>query len=319
LVLNNIATQYAGQIAIIRTYSTGGSPPFYNETAYQKMHVYPPPYRYNSSWVYATPWLYVDGYRDAAYFASTWNTEISQQLLVPSDLEISLNGTFEQTTNMLSLQIGISNTGTNSISGRFYAVLTEDDIQWSAPNGENTHHDIPRIYWPNANGQEISVSPGILKNVNIIWNIDSTYDQTKLKIIAYMQDYTMQPDSIYIISQGAVSNFLQLQPPVFVSTENNNVIAGFKLEQNYPNPFNPKTTIEFSIPSKSHVNLTIYNALGEQINTLISEDLASGNYSTNWDASSFASGVYYYKLSVGDPSTGSGSTFVQTRKLILLK
>jgi len=275
------------------------------------MHVYPPPYRLSGTWYYATPWLYVDGYRDAAYLTTTWNTEINQQLLVPADLEMTLNGTFEQTTNELSLQVGVYNTGSNSVSGRFYAVLTEDDIQWSAPNGEQSHNNIPRIYWPSANGQEISVSPGILKNYNTTWIIDPAYDQNKLKIIAYVQDYTMQTDSIYIVSQGAVSDFLQLPPPVVIQEEDNGELTDFRLEQNYPNPFNPITNIEFSIPNSEFVTLKIYNQLGQEISNLVSEELSPGNYKYTWDASGFASGVYLCMIEAG--------SFIQTRKLILMK
>jgi len=86
----------------------------------------------------------------------------------------------------------------------------------------------------------------------------------------------------------------------------------FTLKQNYPNPFNPTTTIEFSIPKAEFVNLKIYNLLGQEVATLVSEKLTPGNYKYNWDAGSLASGVYYYKLE-------SSKGFVKTRKLILLK
>jgi len=84
------------------------------------------------------------------------------------------------------------------------------------------------------------------------------------------------------------------------------------LKQNYPNPFNPLTTIDFSIPKTEFVSLKIYNLLGQQFITLVSGKLKAGNYQYKWDASGFASGIYYYRL-----STESG--FVKTRKLVLLK
>jgi len=85
----------------------------------------------------------------------------------------------------------------------------------------------------------------------------------------------------------------------------------FLLSQNYPNPFNPSTTIEFSIPKAEHVTLKIYNLLGQEITTLVSEKLTLGEYKYTWDASQLASGVYIYKLEAGN--------FSITRKLILLK
>lgn len=86
----------------------------------------------------------------------------------------------------------------------------------------------------------------------------------------------------------------------------------FDLQQNYPNPFNPTTTIEFSIPKTEIVTLKIYNTIGQEVATLVSEKLTAGNYKYTWDAGSLASGVYYSKL-----KTKSG--FSKTRKLILIR
>jgi len=85
----------------------------------------------------------------------------------------------------------------------------------------------------------------------------------------------------------------------------------FKLSQNYPNPFNPNTTIEFLIPKTEFVALNIYNLLGQEVATLVSENLKSGNHKYNWNASSFASGVYVYTLKAG--------SFQQVCKMIYLK
>jgi hypothetical protein len=85
----------------------------------------------------------------------------------------------------------------------------------------------------------------------------------------------------------------------------------YTLSQNYPNPFNPNTTIEFSIPKSSEVTLEIFNIVGEQVATLVSERLSAGSFSYEWDASRFAGGVYLYQLRAGD--------FGETKKMVLLK
>ncbi|MGD0339965.1 MAG: T9SS type A sorting domain-containing protein [Bacteroidota bacterium] len=95
----------------------------------------------------------------------------------------------------------------------------------------------------------------------------------------------------------------------------------FSLEQNYPNPFNPSTNIRFSLPKASDVNLSIYNILGERIAVVVSEHMNAGTHLAEWNASGFASGVYFYRLSAfplesRDRQAGS---FNETRKLILLK
>ena len=79
----------------------------------------------------------------------------------------------------------------------------------------------------------------------------------------------------------------------------NNIPEIFALNQNYPNPFNPTTTIEFSIPKSEFATLKIYDILGQETATLVSERLSAGNYKYEWDAGSFASGIYYYRLVAG--------------------
>ena len=96
-----------------------------------------------------------------------------------------------------------------------------------------------------------------------------------------------------------------------ISYEKNLIPKEYSLMQNYPNPFNPATTIKFSIPNSIHVKLCIYNSLGQEIAVLISQDMNAGVYSSVWNASGFASGVYFYRIIAG--------SYVQTKKLLLLK
>lgn len=85
----------------------------------------------------------------------------------------------------------------------------------------------------------------------------------------------------------------------------------YSLEQNYPNPFNPSTTIKFRIPESSYVSLKVYNVLGKEIATLVSEEMNAGTYEVKFDASNLSSGVYFYKIESGN--------FVKTNKMILMK
>jgi hypothetical protein len=87
--------------------------------------------------------------------------------------------------------------------------------------------------------------------------------------------------------------------------------GSFELSQNYPNPFNPSTTIKYSLPENSFVNLAVYNLLGEKVRTLVNEVQNAGNYKLNFDASGLTSGTYVYRL-----STGFGTL---TEKMVLLK
>lgn len=85
----------------------------------------------------------------------------------------------------------------------------------------------------------------------------------------------------------------------------------YRLYQNYPNPFNSSTTIRFAVPENTMVTLSIYNTLGKKVETLVSRFYGAGYHSIAWDASNYASGVYYYRI--------SADSFLQTRKLVLVK
>ena len=90
-----------------------------------------------------------------------------------------------------------------------------------------------------------------------------------------------------------------------------NLPSNFELFQNYPNPFNPITKIRWQSPVSAYQTLKVYDVLGNEIAKLADEYRVAGNYEVEFDASQFASGVYYYQLLAGD--------FVDTKKMILLK
>jgi YVTN family beta-propeller protein len=93
-------------------------------------------------------------------------------------------------------------------------------------------------------------------------------------------------------------------------------ISAFSLQQNYPNPFNPTTAIEYSLRAHDHtplhVNLAIYNLLGQKVATLVNQNQQAGSYRVEWDASGLAGGIYLYRLK-------AGNKFVETKRLVFLK
>lgn len=124
------------------------------------------------------------------------------------------------------------------------------------------------------------------------------------------------------IFKRPISELTGIEP---ISTE---IPSQFSLSQNYPNPFNPSTTINFSIPLLRGVtgeagqlvtpgregvftSIKIYDIIGNEITTLVNEQITPGAYSVEWDAANYPSGVYFYRLTAGE--------FIQTNKMILLK
>jgi bacillolysin len=95
----------------------------------------------------------------------------------------------------------------------------------------------------------------------------------------------------------------------------------FKLHDNYPNPFNPSTKIDYDVPSRSHIQLAVYDVLGHLVRTLVHADHSNGHYSVAWDGTNesgrqVATGMYIYRLEAAD---GSGRATVLSKKMVLLK
>jgi len=97
----------------------------------------------------------------------------------------------------------------------------------------------------------------------------------------------------------------------------------YALYQNYPNPFNPTTYIQFDLPVQAFVTLKVYNVLGQEVATILDhESFDIGNQEVQFDASAYASGVYFYRIvaqSVNDNGVAMGQTFTQVKKMVLVK
>ena len=85
----------------------------------------------------------------------------------------------------------------------------------------------------------------------------------------------------------------------------------FMLEQNYPNPFNPRTMIGYALPQAAHVSLRVFDALGKEVATLVDEQKEAGTYRVGFDATSIASGTYFYRIQAGE--------YTAVKKLMLVK
>ena len=115
-------------------------------------------------------------------------------------------------------------------------------------------------------------------------------------------------------AQNQWSGFSNRQPAIVhpqVGVDEPVLPQVLSLAQNYPNPFNPTTTIAFSVPTKAHVELSVYNIMGAKVATLQNGDMEAGSHRVNFDSGNIAAGVYFYRLKA------DGQTL--TRKMILMK
>jgi len=139
------------------------------------------------------------------------------------------------------------------------------------------------------------------------------YGESALHEVAYVQDeqFFSFPDA---------TNDAIIPNPCYTSVEWSNPTTSlptqYALSQNYPNPFNPVTDIQYQIPEAVHVELSIYNVLGQAIYTLVDDQRAAGKYTIRWfgtdsQGREVSAGLYFYQIKAGD--------FVSVRKMVLLK
>jgi hypothetical protein len=126
-------------------------------------------------------------------------------------------------------------------------------------------------------------------------------------------DFTPSGDTLYICLFNVDTNWVQMFRKVAVSVEpvERNVPEMYTLSQNYPNPFNPSTEIQFAVPKAGLTTVKVYDMLGQEVATLVNEQLAPGTYKTRLDGSRLASGSYVYMITSGD--------FHMSKKMLLLK
>jgi len=117
----------------------------------------------------------------------------------------------------------------------------------------------------------------------------------------------------YIYTADGINGLYIFQYNDLVTSKDNDNLNNysFKLYQNYPNPFNPRTTISYSISENGLAQLSVYNVLGQQVASLINKVQSKGNYKIEFDASSLASGIYFYKLQT--------EGYSETKKFTLMK
>ena len=149
---------------------------------------------------------------------------------------------------------------------------------------------------------------------NIVYNTPGTFEVSLIATNALGSDSLIK------------SCYIEVIEAVFVNDDGGVSPEEFILYQNYPNPFNPVTSISWQSPVSGWQTLIVYDILGTEVATLVSEEKPAGSYKVDFDASGLTSGIYFYRLSVVptarqdlDLKDGQVGNFVETKKMTLLK
>ena len=98
---------------------------------------------------------------------------------------------------------------------------------------------------------------------------------------------------------------------IAVSLEQDEQPQAFRLEQNFPNPFNPSTSISFTLPQSEHVQITVHNMLGQQVQTLVNGVQAAGTHTVQFNAENLSSGIYIYRMQAGSYASSMRMTLLK--------
>jgi len=168
----------------------------------------------------------------------------------------------------------------------------DNNNTWELYNPNN----FTNIYLGNYPGNQMDPLINILPNGKVL-------SSGGTKVIQNGIDLTLRPTNLcYLYEPDSINSVKEIK---------DNTVKDFKLSQNFPNPFNPTTTINYSLPKAGNVKLTVYNAIGNKVATIVNEYKPAGNYSVQFYGSNLASGIYLYRLEAGNYRTA--------KKFVLIK
>jgi hypothetical protein len=158
-------------------------------------------------------------------------------------------------------------------------------------------------FWPSSGNAPVNIEwdPVDLPEIGSFFFVD-----TNGSVVA-----DMRTQSRYTSNATDTTYLKIIYDPNEVSTSNKHLPQEFFLSQNFPNPLNPTTTISYNLPEPLNIKLQIFDITGRLVETLYSGYKEAGTWDVKWNASSFPSGIYFYRLKAGD--------FVETKKMVLMK
>jgi hypothetical protein len=241
----------------------------------------------------------------------------------PSEPPSSVESAVEFNSNMISNNFSLSNNDTIIIGayGNYIATNTANfqEIKYHVCLMNSNTGEVFQELFRDTVKYEDSVETEYLRGY-IISGIQNGTDNFYLQLFVDTTDAgdaTCGVNGVYTVTgTGEGDNPVNYKKKVHFGKDNSikptNVIPKeYSLSQNYPNPFNPVTNIKYQLPKDGFVTLKIYDITGREIANLVKEYKQAGYYTVSFNGSNFASGVYFYRIQVGD--------FMQVKKMVLIK
>jgi hypothetical protein len=248
-----------------------------------------------------------------------YNPLVFQSNTVEPGVSIAVTKSYNSSTRQMQVTANITSMRQIDTACNINLVITEDHL-WCTQANYNyctkvsctycEHNWVVRNMVNGATGEVLSTgswAANTVKSASWTTTIDNAWvaDNCNANVFVYFVNGELNTESY--VQQTKVQS---VTGPLGV-THNNEIPVEYSLLQNYPNPFNPTTNIHFSAPKDGNVTLKVYDMIGKETAVYINGFVKAGNYNVEVDASNWASGVYFYKLTAND--------FNAVRKMLLIK
>lgn len=267
--------------------------PLYNAESYSRWHSYPPPYWYNNSWYYATPWLWYDGNPHGSYTYTQWQSKITARMSQPSPVTMSMWGSYS-TDGSGTIYAKFRNDSTATISGNVLFVIVEDSLYYVGSNGDAWHNHVARDYIPNVTGTPVSIPPGDSVTISQAFTTQASWILNRLSIISFLQNPILSPDSIKDVKQGGM---IKIENLAIKDNGNKSIVQKV---MPVPNPCVDGTKFTFQLNNGTAYDVKIYDECGSLVREL--SGIASGQIDNlRWDLKDnnnnrVNAGVYFYRF-----------------------
>ena len=278
---------------------------FYLEEAYQRIHYYPPPFFGN----YLPPWLWYDGDQHGGVDPLLWESYITTRMSEPAPVTVTMWGHYNPTSGAGSVNAQFRNDSSAAITGRVIFVVTEDSLYYAAPNGALWHNHVPRDYLPDHNGEIVNIDPDDSVTVTRSFSIDPIWNDAHCRIITWIQDDEMQPDSTKEIWQGGMLavDALGIQEYTDETSVSEKLLV-------IPNPCRSAAQFLFSSSRGAEYQIVLFDVMGRLVKCLNGKTAGEQEIIT-WRRDDESGvpvrpGVYFYRFECGY-TQASGKIVVQ--------
>ncbi|MEW5797850.1 MAG: T9SS type A sorting domain-containing protein [Bacteroidota bacterium] len=248
----------------------------------------------------STPNTFFDGVNQGRTYSS-FATNLDARVAVESPIEITLNGS--RNGNTVSVSATMKKTGTINETDLVAHIVAVENVSYVGRNGVTPQDFVMRKMLTGTAGQSFQFDQSNNAVIASSATLGNVSDITKTGVVVFIQSASTK--TVY------QSEYISYAALTGVNKDKQHLPALFELNQNFPNPFNPETTIRYSVPTLSHVTLSVYDVIGNRIAVLIDKPQPAQTYTVSFDGGRFPSGVYFYKLTVSGISL--------TRTMVLIK